>query len=89
MLPTFFCCFTDLEVGALTQDVMADVQVVLSRRLRSFFLLGLTLCSGHTQLTSLGEHLEVVGRHSPEVEIRLIPEQPVVNHNKISWSQSG
>ena len=64
---------------------MADVQVVLSQRLRSFFLLSLTLRRGHAQLTSLGERLEVVGRHGPEVKIRLIPEQPAVNqHRNIS-----
>lgn len=40
-------CFTDLEVRALAQDVVADVQVVLQWRLGSFTL-GLTLCSGHT-----------------------------------------
>lgn len=59
---------------------MADVQVVLSRRLGPFSL-GLSLCSRHTQLTSLGKRLEVVGRHGPEVKIRLIPEQPAVDRN--------
>lgn len=48
------------------------------------FTLGLSLCSRHTQLTSLGKRLEVVGRNRPEVKIRFIPEEPVVDHN--NWS---
>ena len=73
-----FCCFTDLEVRALTQDVIADVQVVLRRRWLGSFTLGVPLCGGQT---GLSERLDVVGRHSPEVKIRLVPEQPAVYHN--------
>lgn len=76
----YFSSFTDLEVRALAQDVIADVQVVLRWRLGAFTL-GLTLCSRHAQLTSLGERLQVVGRNCPEVKIRLISEQPEVYHN--------
>ena len=64
----FFSCFTDLEVRALTQDVMADVQVVL-RWWLGCVTLCLSLCTRYTQLTSLGKCLEVVGRHCPEVKI--------------------
>lgn len=45
---------TDLEVGALTQDIVADIQVVLGRRLSSFTL-GLSVRRGHAKLTGLGE----------------------------------
>lgn len=72
--------FTDLEVRALAQNVMADVQMVL-RWLLGSFILGLTLCCGHPKLTSLGERLEVVRRHCPEVKVRLIPKQPAVCNN--------
>lgn len=70
----------DLEVGALTQDVVADVQVALRGRLGSFTA-GRTLCGGHAQLTGLGERLQVVVRHGPEVKVGLVPEQPAT-HNK-------
>lgn len=67
---------TDLEVGALTQDVVADVQVVVSCRRLGGFTLGLPLRRGRAQLAGLGERLKVVGRHRPEVEVGLVAEQP-------------
>lgn len=71
---------TDLEVGSFTQDVLADVQVVLRRRLT----FTTPLCGRHAELPGLGKRLQVVGRHGPEREVRLVPEQPRVNHNDAS-----
>lgn len=72
---------THLEVGAFTQDVVADVQVVVSCWRLTGFTLGLSLRRRRTQLTGLGERLEVVGRHRPEVEVGLVAKQPA------SWEQ--
>lgn len=76
---------TDLEVGSFTQNVLADVQVVL-RRWLAFFP---SLCGRHTQVSGLGKRLEVMGRHSPEREVGLVPEQPRVNHNDASAGLEG
>lgn len=38
---------TDLEVRALTQDIMADIQMIVSQWLDSFTL-DLSICSCHT-----------------------------------------
>lgn len=72
---------TDLEVGALTQNVIADVQVVVSCWRLTGFTLGLSLRRRRTQLTGLGERLEVVGRHRPEVKVGFVAKQPV------GWAQ--
>lgn len=73
-------CLTDLEVRALTQDIMADVQMVLSWWL-GCFTLDLPVCCRHTQLTGLGERLKVVGRHRPELKVWVVSKQPAVDHN--------
>ena len=64
-----------LEVAALTQGVVADVQVAVAGRLAAVLLL--TLSGGHAQQTGLGKRLQVVGRHAPELKVRLVPEEPV------------
>lgn len=77
---------TDLEVGALTQDVVADVQVVVSCWWLTGFTLALSLRRRRTQLTGLGERLKVVGRHRPEVKIGFVAKQPVGGAQRpVSW----
>lgn len=39
--------------------------------------LGLSVGVGHAQLPRLGERLEVVRRHRPELEVRLVAKEPV------------
>ena len=63
-----------LEVAALTQGVVADVQVAVAARLAHVMLQ--SLGRGHAQQAGLGERLQVVGRHAPELEVRLVPEEP-------------
>ena len=58
---------------------MADVQVALGGALWSLCL-GLAVIGGHTQLPRLGEGLQVMGRHGPELEVRLVTEQPETEH---------
>lgn len=59
---------------------MADVQMVLSWWL-GCFALDLPVCVWHTQLTSLGKRLKVVGRHCPEMKVWIVSKQPAVDHN--------
>lgn len=63
---------TDLEVGTLAQDVLANVQVVLGRRRTLLASVG----GGHAELPGLSEGLQVMGRHRPEGEVGLVSEQP-------------
>lgn len=77
---------THLEVGALTQDIMADVQMVVNWWL-GCFTLDLPVCCRHPQLTGLGERLKVVGRHRPEMKVWVVSKQPAVDHN-ICWAGS-
>lgn len=66
-----------LEEGALAQRVVADVQVAGGAGGRRRALgRGLAFGVGHAKLARLGEHLEVVGRHRPELEVRLVAEEP-------------
>jgi len=68
-----------LEVGALTQDVMADVQVAVGRGPGSF---SRGLLRGPARQASLGKRLQVVRRHGPEVQIRLVSKQPAENQDQ-------
>lgn len=58
-----------LEEGALTQRVVADVQVTDGAGGRRALGRRLAFGVGHAQLPRPGEHLEVVGCHRPELEV--------------------
>lgn len=59
---------TDLEVRALTQNIMADIQMVVRQRL-GFFTLDLSFYGCHTWLMGVGEQLKVVGCNRPEMKV--------------------
>lgn len=71
-----------LEVGALTQRVVTDVQVTGWSPLA-----GVLLCrpfrDGHTELPGLRERLQVMCGYRPELQVRLVSEEPVAGQNRL------